>query len=165
MCEHGWCEGADSFERCTPKTWYHIDGESQGNHSKEELWHVGAVLRVVVRELEPTEEVDSKQTEDDNPQTEEHLAVEDVPAVGKVGNGEELQGESQLDETEHNLNNVHPSTRLWSRLQEAWEHGEQCERYGKGDGEAKHADGWCKYAALCGNGYEKEADDWTCAGE
>jgi hypothetical protein len=38
-----------------------------------------------VREVEHTEEVEAQQREDANPECEERLTVEDVPAVSEVG--------------------------------------------------------------------------------
>ena len=106
---HWWGKGAYRLKRSTPKARYHVYGESQGNHTDEELWDICTVVRVVVRKLEPTEEVDAEQTEDDNPKAEEYLAVEYVPTVGKIGHGEELQGEGKFDEAEDHFYHVHPA--------------------------------------------------------
>ena len=53
---------------------------------------------LVFLELQPATEVGAKQSEDDYPQREEHLTVEQVPAVGQIGYGEELQRKGQFDE-------------------------------------------------------------------
>ena len=83
------------------------------------------LLLVIVRELEPADEVEAHEGEDHDPQGEERLAVEDAPTVGEVGHGEELQREGQLDEAQHHLDHVHPRTRLRSLLQPGREHGEE----------------------------------------
>ena len=69
-------------------------------------------LILIVREANPTYEVASEEEEEDYPEGEEHFAVEYVPAVGKVGNRQELQREGYLDKAEHDLDTVHPVARL-----------------------------------------------------
>ena len=48
------------------------------------------IFILIVREANPPTEVASEEEEEDDPEGEEHLAVEYVPAVGKVGNRQEL---------------------------------------------------------------------------
>ena len=45
----------------------------------------------VVREAELAQQIEPEQDEDDDPEREEDLAVEDMPAVGQIRYGEELQ--------------------------------------------------------------------------
>ena len=71
----------------------------------------------IALEFEPAAEVGTEEGEDDDPEGEENLAVEDMPAVGQIGYGEEFQGKGQFDEAEHNLQGVHPRARLRCRLQ------------------------------------------------
>ena len=82
-----------------------------------------------MREVEQSEQIETEQREECNPEGEECLAVEDVPAVSEVGYREELQGECQLYETECHLQHVHPTARLRCRLEQCREHGEQRERH------------------------------------
>ena len=163
LCVHWWSEGADSLERCSPQTWNHVYGKCQRDHTDEELWHVGAVVRIVVWEFEPTKEVDAQQAEDNYPQAEEHLAVEYMPTVSKVSYGEELQSKCKFNKAKYHLYNVHPTSRLWSRLKKAWKHGEEGEWDGKCYGEAEHAYGWCQYAALCRYSNKQKSDNGSCA--
>ena len=116
-------------------------------------------------ELDPPQQVGSQQSEDDNPQGEEHFAVEDVPAVSEVGYAEELQGKGEFDESQHNLDGVHPSARLGCLLEQRREQGEEGKRYGQRNGEAQHADGGSEDGTLRGHGHEEESDDGTCARE
>lgn len=51
-------------------------------------------------EVESAEQVEAKQTEDDDPEGEECLAVEDMPAVGEIGYRKEFQRQSQFEEAE-----------------------------------------------------------------
>ena len=54
---------------------------------------------LVLLEFQPATEVSAQQSEDDNPQREEYLAIQQMPAVGQIGHAEELQGEGQFDES------------------------------------------------------------------
>ena len=65
-------------------------------------------LVLIVREAYPADEIASEEEEEDYPEGEEHFAVEYVPAVGKVGNRQELQREGYLDKAERDLDAVHP---------------------------------------------------------
>lgn len=120
---------------------------------------------VIMRELEPSEHIGTEERKDHNPEREEDLAVENVPTIGHIGNGEELESESQLDEAESHLDDIHPSTGTGRTLEERREESEERERDGKSQGETEHSDSWGKDAALGSNGYEKETDDRTRAGE
>ena len=71
----------------------------------------------IALELEPATEVGAEEGEDDDPEGEEDLAVEDMPAVGQIGYGEEFQGKGQFDEAEHDFEGVHPGARLRCRLE------------------------------------------------
>ena len=100
-----------------------------------------------MRETYPANEVASEEGEEDYPEGEEHLAVEQMPAVCKVGYGEELQGEGYLYKAESNLYAVHPVTRFRHGLEPRWEDGKEGEWQGKGEGEAEHSHGRSNDAA------------------
>ena len=116
-----------------------------------------------MREFEPSQEIYSEQTEDHYPQGEECLAVEDMPSIGKVGHRQELQSEGEFDESQYHLHHIHPSSRFRCRFQQTWEHGEESERNGKGDGKSEHTDGGGEDAALSAHCHKQESDDRTCA--
>lgn len=88
-----------------------------------------------------------------------------MPAVGQIGHGEEFQCESQFDESEDDLQCVHPGARLRCGLQPRGEHGEEGEGQGQGQGKAEHADSRSQPVAGSGGLYEQHADDGGCAGE
>ena len=156
-------EGADGLERSTPQARHHVDGERQRCEGKEKLRHVGAAALVVMGEVVHAEQIEAQQREEHDPEGEEGLAVKDMPAVGQVGNRQKLEGERQLNEAQRHLYDVHPAARLGCRLEQRGEKGEQGEGYGKGQGEAEHADGGCHDGSLCAHSHEQEADDGTCA--
>ena len=165
LCVHWRCERRDSLQRSAPQARNHIECECERSQREEELRHVGAASLVVVREVEESEQVETEQREERYPESEECLAVEDVPAVCEVGYREELQCERQLHEAERHLQHVHPATRLRCRLEQCGEHGEQSERHSQCDGEAEHTDCRSHDAALRGYCHEQEADDRTGARE
>ena len=67
------------------------------------------MLLVVVWEFQPAQQVAAQQTEDDNPEREEYLTIEDMPTVGQISHREELQCKGQFDEAECHLDDVHPT--------------------------------------------------------
>ena len=91
------CKGADGFQRCTPKPGNHVDGKSQRAECHEKRRNGSlSVFFIVVRELDETEKIEAKQTEKHNPKGEEGLAVQQMPTVGKVSHGEELQSKCEF---------------------------------------------------------------------
>ncbi len=50
-------------------------------------------------EADFTDRICAEHGKDDYPQADEHLTVEDSPAVGKVGHGKELERKCQFEET------------------------------------------------------------------
>ena len=100
-----------------------------------------------MRQTYHVEQIQAHEEEDDDPQREEHLAVEDAPAVGKVGNRKELERESQLAEAEHHFHSVEPSARLRHRLEHRWEEGKEGERKRQCQGKAEHTDGRVEHRA------------------
>ena len=102
-------EGADRLAGCAPQSREHIDGEGQRTQSQHDgRYRHRFLLRGVVRELEPADEVKAQQTEEHDPDGQEGLTVEDVPAVSEVGHREEFQRERQFDEAQDHLDHVHP---------------------------------------------------------
>ena len=102
-------ESADALKRRTPQTGYEINGESKRHHCKEEPSGADtAVGRAVVLEIEGAEQIETHKAENHNPQSQERLTVEDMPAICQVGHRQEFKRQGQFYETEHNLDGVHP---------------------------------------------------------
>ena len=163
---HRGCEGRDGLAGSAPETGHHIEGEGERHeaaHDADDGHRLPLSSIFVALELEPAAEVGAEEGEDDNPEGEEYLAVEQVPAVGEVGYGEELQGEGQFDEAEHHLQGVHPRAGLRGLFQPGGEEGEEGERQSQGEGEAEHADGRSEPAAAGGGLYKQQADDGSRA--
>lgn len=95
----------------------------------------------VVREAYLAEQVDAEQGKNDNPQGNKSFTVENVPAVGEVGNREEFQGKGQFEEGQYHLDRVEPATRARQRLQHRGENGKQGKGNGQSQSEAEHTDG------------------------
>ena len=156
-------EGADGLAWSPPESGHHIEGEGQRHQSAHDADHRHRLMELaahlVALEFEPATEVGTQESEDDNPQREEHLTVEQMPAIGEIGHGEELQGEGQFDETQHNLQRVHPRPRLRRLFQPGREEGEEREGQGQRQGESEHAEGRCQPVAAGGGLYEQQADD------
>ena len=95
LCGDGWRESRHRLTRSSPQTGDHVDGEGEGAEAEHDGGHRHGFLQVsadsVLLELQPAHEISAEGTEDDDPQGEEHLTVQDVPAVGEVSHGEELQ--------------------------------------------------------------------------
>ena len=112
LCVDGRGEGAHGLAGSSPESGNHIDGKGKRDEATHDAEHRHGLMDVatnlVFLELQPTHEVSTQQTKNDDPQRQEHLTVEQVPAIGKVGHGEEFQCESQLNEAQHNLNSGHP---------------------------------------------------------
>ena len=91
---HRWRKGTDGLAGSAPKPGHHIDGEGQRHQSTHDAHHghrlVHFAADFICLELQPSAEVGTQEGEDDNPQRQEHLAVEDMPAVCQIGYGEEL---------------------------------------------------------------------------
>ena len=99
---HWWSEGRDSLAWCSPKSRHHINGEGQRNESSHDAYNGHRLVEVatyfILLELQPATEVGTQHTKNDNPQREEYFAVEQMPAVGKVGYGEKLKCKGQFYE-------------------------------------------------------------------
>ena len=95
LCAHRGRKGTHRLTGSPPETWYHIHGESQRHQSTHDTEHRHRLVQfttdLIHLELQPAHEVSTQQGEDDDPEREEHFTVEDMPAVGEVGYGEELQ--------------------------------------------------------------------------
>ena len=61
-------------------------------------------------ETDLSEEIESEECEHHDPDSEIYLSVEDPPVVSLVSNAEELETESNLYESEHNLDRVKPAS-------------------------------------------------------
>ena len=92
-------ESGDVLERSSPEARNHVYCESEGDQGQREACQTDFLHFVVVRKSEFAEEVEAEECEDHDPERYEHLAVEDTPSVSKVGDGEELEGKSQLEES------------------------------------------------------------------
>ena len=96
-------KGTHGLAGGTPQTWHHIDGEGQRHQSTHDTddGHrlVEFTAHLILLELQPATEISTQEAEDDDPQRQEHLAVEQMPAISQIGHREELQGESQFDES------------------------------------------------------------------
>ena len=158
-------KGADGLQRGAPQAGHHIDGKGQRSQGQEETGHADLGVVVIVRELELAQQVEAQQAEEHDPQGEERLAVQYVPAISQVGHREEFQRKSQFDEAQHHLDDVHPAARPGHGLQPRGEEGEEREGQGQRQGEAEHADGWAHDAARGGHFDQQEADDGARAGE
>ena len=152
-------KGAHGLQRRSPQTRHHVDGKGQRHEAEEETGHTGVRRVVVMRKLQLAQQVETQQGKDDDPKRKERLAVKQVPAIGQVGHGKELQGKRQLHEAERHLDHVHPASTLRGAFQPCGEKGEECERQGKGDGKAQHTDGRRKNATRRAHLDEKETDD------
>ena len=122
-------------------------------------------INLIALELQPATEVGAQEGEDNDPEGEEHLAVEDMPTVGQIGHGEEFQGKGQFDEAEYDLQGVHPGAGLRGGLQPRGEHGEEREWQGQCQGKTEHANGRCQPVARGRGLDEQHAHDGGCAGE
>ena len=103
-----WSERADALEGRAPQAWNEVGREREGGHGEEEAEHRHVLGGRVVAETDLAEEVDAQEDEEHNPDGEEYLAVEDAPAVGEVGDGEEFKREDELDEAQDDLDGVEP---------------------------------------------------------
>ena len=130
----------------------------------DDLTHL-VVLILVVGKTNPADEVGTHEGKDDDPEAQEDLAVQDVPAVGQVGHAEELQGKGQFQEAQAHLDAVHPVAALGSTLQHRGEHGEEREGQGQGQGKAEHTHRGGYDAAARAHLYQQETDDGTRAAE
>ena len=103
LCVHGWGKSTHGLAGSTPQSWHHIDGKGQRHQSTHDTdhghWPAEISPSLVALELQPPTEVGAQEGKDDNPQRKEHLAIEQVPAIGKVSHREELQGKGQFDES------------------------------------------------------------------
>ncbi len=134
--EQGRREGADCFQGCTPQSGNHIDGKSQRDEGEEQTGDGDMRHLAVAGELDLSQQVDAQQCKNDDPQHQEHLPVEYAPAVCQVGDGEELERQRQLEESQHHLHRVEPSTRFGHACQPGGEDGEEHKRYGQRDGKS-----------------------------
>ena len=101
---------ADCLTGSTPEARDKIYCERKRNHTEHDARNRHCVcVALVARELELADKVEAEHAEDDDPESEEHFAVEQSPTVSEVGYREELEGESQLNESEHDLDGVHPA--------------------------------------------------------
>ena len=105
-------KGTHSLTWGSPQTRYHINGKGQRHQATHDTDHRHRFMQVatyfVALELQPTTQICTQQTEDNNPQGEKHLAIQQMPAIGQVGYGEELQGKCQFYETQYHLDGIHP---------------------------------------------------------
>ena len=159
----GWGKGTDSFQRSAPQAGHHVDGEGQRRQCQEEAGNADARLVAVVRELQLPKQVKAEQAEQHNPQRQEGLAVQQMPAVGQVGYRKEFQREGQFEESERDFYRVHPPAGPGHRLEPRGEQGEQREGQSQGERESQHAQRGCHYAAGGGYFHQEEAYDGACA--
>ena len=75
----------------------------------------------IMAETDPSQEIATEQSENDNPESEESLTIEDMPAICQVCHGEELESKSQFEEAEYHLHHIQPSSALRHTLQPAGE--------------------------------------------
>ena len=165
---HRWCESRNGFAGSTPETGNHIHREREADQREHQLGDRHAlrwVGIVVVWQTNPAKQIHTAKGEDDNPEAEEGLAVEDAPTIGKVGHREELECQSQFAETEDNLHHVEPTARRGHRLEHGGEHGKQRERQTQGECKAEHTDGRIEHRAGGCSLDEQRADDGTGAAE
>ena len=122
------------------------------------------MLHLAVR-LKPdlAEQVQTEQGEYHNPDCEINLPVQKTPMISLVRHAEELQTESNLDESEHNLHGVQPAAAL-ELLQQRREHRENREWQCEGHREGKHCHHRSPELALSGFDQDR-THDRTGAGE
>ena len=164
----GWRKGADGLAGRSPESGHHVDGEGYGAESCHDAGHghglVYLAAHSVFLELQLADEVEAHGSEDDYPQREEHLAFEQMPAVGQVGDGEELQREGEFDKSQHDLDGGHPRARPRCRLEPRGEQGKECEGQSQCQGEAQHAYGGCQPVAGGDGLYQQQTYDGRGAG-
>lgn len=112
LCVDRRSEGTYRLARSAPESWNHIHGEGKRAQTQHDAGHGHRLVYLasdgVHLELQLTDEVETQGGEDDYPERQEHLAVQDVPAVSQVGYREELQRERQFDESQYDLDGFHP---------------------------------------------------------
>ena len=112
-------KGTGGTQRGSPQPGHQIGGECHRHQTEHEARHTHTALSrlSIALETENAQQIQPQQAEDGNPQRQEHLAVEDVPAIGQVGYREELERQCQLHEAQHHLHRVHPSARTRQLLE------------------------------------------------
>ena len=74
--------------------------------------------RFVMGESDLSEEIETEQCKDNDPDCKVNLSVENAPVICLVSYAEELETECKLYETKHNLHRVEPSATALSELLE-----------------------------------------------
>ena len=118
-----------------------------------------------MRKTEPAHQVGSEQGKKDDPQTQENLAVQQVPSIGQIGHREELERESQFQKAQTDFYGIHPTATTGYALQPCGEHGKKGEGQSQRNGKAQHTHRWRQEVAGCGNLHQKEADNGAGTGE
>ena len=98
------------------------------------MLHLGVVWK-----SDFSQQVKSQGREDDDPNGEENVPVQDAPVVDQVGDGKELEGQGQLEEAQDHFHGIQPAPRLGKALQPFGEDGKQGKGNGEGQAEGEHA--------------------------
>ena len=130
-------EARNAVERSAPQTGNHIDCKAERGDGEEQSDDADVLQLLVAFELKLAEQVDAHQGEDDNPEGQVNLAVQDAPAPVEVGHLQEFQSEGQLEEGEDDLDRVEPAARLHV-LKHRGKESQQRERQRKTDAETEH---------------------------
>ena len=145
---HGGQITRESFQRSAEHAGYQVDHECERYDSENEFLNLDVRLLAIVREAELAEQVEAEHREYHYPKGYVDFAVENAPMVGLVGYGEELETESQLNETEHYLDRVEPSAGLGQVLEQRGEEREEGERKRESRREYEHGDDRLPYGSL-----------------
>src|SRR3712207_7602943 len=65
-----------------------------------------------MRKFDFSQQIKTKQSKNHNPQRQKSFPVKNSPAVGQIGNRQELQGKSQLQESKRDFDHIHPPSRF-----------------------------------------------------
>ena len=105
------------LQRCSPQTGNHIYRKRQRNKRHKKTGNSYLIIIIVVREFNLTQQIESKQSKNHDPQSKERFTVEQSPSVCQIGYRQELKCECQFKKAQRHLYHIHPSTRLRHRFQ------------------------------------------------
>lgn len=92
-----------AFERCTPKSGYHVGHKSECCDNKSQSGHAQILNVTVVRELDFAQQIQTQESKYNNPNAQINFSIEDSPMVGLIRNAQEFQCECQFHEAQNHF--------------------------------------------------------------
>ena len=156
-------KGRDDLHRSAPDARHQVQGEGQGDQRQEQARYRDAFQRAIVRQADFSQQVKAHHRKDHHPESDEHLAFQQVPVQHHIRIGEKFEGEGQFDKAQHHFDRVEPTAGFGQPRKPTREQGKECKRQGQSDGKPRHAHHRAPEVAFDGGFHQDRPYEGTCA--